>query len=49
MAVIRDGTRQYRAKPGDKIGGRYTVQSVSSDTAVLVSGQSKLILKMGGS
>jgi hypothetical protein len=48
-AVIRDGTHPYNARPGDKIGGRYVVQSVNSQQVVLVSGQSKLILKMGGS
>lgn len=48
-AIIRDGSQRYFAKQGDKIGGRYTVQSVSSQTVVLVSAQGKLILKMGGS
>jgi hypothetical protein len=48
-AVIRLGDRRYFAKQGDKVAGRYLVQSVSDRQVVLAGVEGKLILKMGGS
>ena len=49
MAVIRLGDRRYFAKAGDKVAGRYLVQSVSDRQVVLAGSEGKLILKRGGS
>ena len=47
-AVIRFGDRRYFAKQGDKVAGKYQVESVSERQVVLVGADGKLILKMGG-
>jgi type IV pilus biogenesis protein PilP len=48
-AVIRIGNGRYFAKQGDKVAGRYLVQSVSDRQVVLAGAEGKLTLKMGGS
>ena len=48
-AVIRVGELRYFARAGDKVAGRYLVQSVSDRQVVLAGAEGKLILKMGGS
>jgi len=48
-AVIRLGDRRYLAKRGDRVAGRYLVQSVSDRQVVLAGSEGKLILRMGGS
>ncbi len=48
-AVIRLGERRYLAKRGDRVAGRYLVQSVSDRQVELAGSEGKLILRMGGS
>jgi hypothetical protein len=48
-AVIHEGDQRYFAKAGDTVAGKYRVQSISNQQVVLVVGQERLTLKMGGS
>lgn len=48
MAIIRKGARRYFVRPGDPVGGRYVVQSISHRRVVLVSDEGTLQLDLTG-
>jgi hypothetical protein len=48
MAIIRKGSQRYYVRPGDPVGGRYIVRSISNRRVVLASSQGTLSLDLSG-
>ena len=48
MAIIRKGDKRYFVRPGDPVGSRYSVQSISQRQVVLASSQGTLSLELTG-
>jgi len=48
MAILRKGDRRYFVRPGDPVGGRYVVQSISQRRVVLAGSQGTLSLDLTG-
>jgi hypothetical protein len=48
IAIIRKGDRRYFVRPGDPVGNRYVVQSISHRQVVLASSQGTLSLELTG-
>ena len=48
MAIIRKGAKRYFVRPGDPVGGRYVVQSISHRRVVLASDEGTLQLDLTG-
>jgi hypothetical protein len=48
VAIIRKGDKRYFVRPGDPVGNRYTVQSISHRQVVLASNQGTLSLELTG-
>lgn len=48
MAIIRKGDKRYFVRPGDPVGSRYVVQTISHRRVVLASSQGTLSLDLTG-
>jgi hypothetical protein len=48
MAIIRKGDKRYFVRPGDPVGNRYVVQTISHRRVVLASSQGTLSLDLTG-
>jgi len=48
MAILRKGAQRYYVRPGDPVGGRYIVRSISYRRVVLASSQGTLSLDLSG-
>jgi hypothetical protein len=48
MAIIRKGSQRYFVRPGDPVGSRYVVQSISQRRVVLATSQGTLSLDLTG-
>ena len=48
IAIIRKGDKRYFVRPGDPVGNRYVVQSISHRQVVLASNQGTLSLELTG-
>jgi len=48
MAIIRKGAQRYFVRPGDPVGSRYMVQSISQRRVVLAGSQGTLSLDLTG-